>query len=517
MPWNESTATERIQNYLDESRVEGFEISRMVREMDLRGIAPRSGYVVQGAHIYAQVLGYHDVLADKEQTEAVHRQALEFLHFHYRATDNILEEEEVLRVDFHGPRLHAVVTKPYGDSPEANSERVRKAVEVAAILTAVLDQASAAAGLSQARLRVGIDCGPSLVVNNGSRGDRDPLFLGSPANHAAKLAAGSLPGVYLTVRARNALGDAFVAANIDRTPSRRRGLSIGEIETPLSEGQLRTASADVLREEMIFGRAQRLLEAARAYPSVEFKFHRHTPPLNSIEFEKLSPANSIRMGMLSLFADLNGFTKFVDERMGSLEDLRSAAQTLFVVRAELTDVLRSDFEGKKVRLIGDCVQGICGEGSAFDDDPRAAVTTGVFCAAAMQSSFELIQRMLPDAQNLGLVVGLDYGATPVTRLGLRGKLSVRVASSQAVTNAEIVQESLSEHDFVGLGEEAFQSAPKSIRELFDEDRRRQMLRYPQLSMALRQAEDVPTKHLATLAAPATILSSGDEPRHHAQC
>lgn len=164
MAWDEKTAKGRIENYLRDTKVESFDISQMVREMDFRAIAPRSGYVVHGAHIYAQVLGYHDLLANKTQDEVLTRRALQFLHFHYRATDIILEEEDVLRVDFHGPRLHAVVAKPYGNSRAADAERVRKAVEVSVLLTRVLDQAADEAGLDRARLRVGIDAGPALVV-----------------------------------------------------------------------------------------------------------------------------------------------------------------------------------------------------------------------------------------------------------------------------------------------------------------------------------------------------------------
>jgi len=517
MPWNESTATKRIKKYLTEFQLETFEISQMVREMDFRAIAPRSGYVVQGAHIYARVLGYHDLLADQEQTEILSRRALEFLHFHYRATDLILEDEEVLRVDFHGPRLHAVVVKPYGDTQEANAERVRKAVEVSAILTRVLDQAADEANLGRARLRVGVDAGPALVVNNGSKGDRDPLFLGSPANHAAKLAAAEEePGIYLTNRARNVLGGEFSKVPLDSTPSTRRGISYGEVRTPLSETQLSTVASTVMEGREIAGRTQRVISSAQSFPSVNFSFHRHTPPLKTIDFNDLAPSKSIRMGILSLFADLDHFTHYVDQRMGSMRDLRNAAHTLYVVRAELTDVLQSDFEGRKVRLIGDCVQGICAEGTAVADDPPSAVTTGVLCAAGMQSSFDLIQKLLPDAQGLGLVVGLDYGQTPATRLGIRGDKSIRVATSQAVTNAEWEQEGIDGSDIVAIGEDAFQLAPTSVQEVFDEYRRKQGLRYPNLSMALRDKSDVPAKHLATIVASPAVLSTGAQPRPHAQ-
>ena len=46
-----------------------------------------------------------------------------------------------------------------------------------------------------------------LAVNNGRSGNREPLFLGDAANHAAKLASNlSTKGIYLTNAARLAIG-----------------------------------------------------------------------------------------------------------------------------------------------------------------------------------------------------------------------------------------------------------------------------------------------------------------------
>jgi hypothetical protein len=50
-----------------------------------------------------------------------------------------------------------------------------------------------------AKVRIGIDSGKALAVNNGRRGHREPLFLGEPANQAAKRASGGeATGIYLT-------------------------------------------------------------------------------------------------------------------------------------------------------------------------------------------------------------------------------------------------------------------------------------------------------------------------------
>jgi class 3 adenylate cyclase len=54
-----------------------------------------------------------------------------------------------------------------------------------------------------AKVRVGIDTGKALAANNGRRGHREPLFLGEPANIAAKRSGGGrTEGIYRTNRAR---------------------------------------------------------------------------------------------------------------------------------------------------------------------------------------------------------------------------------------------------------------------------------------------------------------------------
>jgi hypothetical protein len=82
-----------------------------------------------------------------------------------------------------------------------------------------------------------------------------------------------------------------------------------------------------------------------------FVFHRHEPPLRSIDFGEVSASRTIRMELVSIFADLSGFTKYVDNciRTGQVADM---VANLHVLRKELAATLREDFGGKKVRFIG---------------------------------------------------------------------------------------------------------------------------------------------------------------------
>ena len=172
-----------------------------------------------------------------------------------------------------------------------------------------------------------------------------------------------------------------------------------------------------------------------------FQFHAHTPPLRTIEFSELSPGNSIRMPLASIFADLDGYTAYIDRCMGS-NRIAEAVRALHVLRGEFHNVLKQDFGSRKVRYIGDCMHGLLACGTALNVDLRETTREAVKCAGALQSSFELAQDRLGGINELGLATGVEVGETPISRIGIRGDRSVRVASSTATIQSQVEQESL---------------------------------------------------------------------------
>jgi len=178
---------------------------------------PRSrAILVDGVHVYAQLLDYHDQIQEQgRETEASHKRVLQFLHLHYSATDRVVEEFEAQRVDYHGPRLHAVVVTPTGDE----RQRILRAVAFAVTLKETIEAAGRDFGGARlrTRVRIGIDTGRAVAVSSGRGADLDHLFLGSPANHAAKLAEGDQPGIYLSDRARRVLSEPTVGRAYERS------------------------------------------------------------------------------------------------------------------------------------------------------------------------------------------------------------------------------------------------------------------------------------------------------------
>lgn len=459
-------------------------------EAAIVSIPTRQAVLVDGVHVYVQLIDYHDRLQDGGcETEASHKRVLQFLHLHYSATDRIVEEFTAQRVDYHGPRLHAVVVTPVDDE----RERVVRAVAFAATLKRTIEGAGQAIGGSrlQTRVRIGIDSGMSVAVNSGRGSEPEPLFLGSPANHAAKLAEGDTPGIYLSDRVRVLLGEQAVGPfrerstllseeRLDQAYNATRGRGFDPDPSPG-----RAAVAAVIRS--LLADVDLLAEIAS---EAIFRFHHHEPPLKTIDFGELMPSNSVRMPLASAFADLSGFTAYVDEciRIGRVAEMTA---NLHVIRGELAACARDDFGARKVRFIGDCLHALIAAGSRLETDKTATVEAAVRLAGGLRSSFDLCLRMLPGAASLGLAIGLELGETPVTRLGLRGDRSVRCASSKAVSASEALQADLSGFQ-TALGEVALASASPLVRQIFrygpaeglDDRTAETMLRRPPAAPAL---------------------------------
>jgi class 3 adenylate cyclase len=275
--WNKDRATKRIDAKIDALPLRDIEIKEYVRDTNLSGISNTTAYRVDGVHIYADILNLKDMLNVTDvEGETCHKQTLRFLNMHYRAVYRIIGRVDSILVDFHNQRLHSVFAKPYDDE----AKRVHRAVATGQLIADVLARTGEDANHPAAKVRIGIDTGKALAVNNGRRGHREPLFLGEPANHAAKRAGGgSATGIYLTNKARKAIG-LVEATNVDAT-----ALTAAEIE--ISQ---KVANHDVTVDQIVNEWADDL----KNNPIGNFEFTGHTPPFATLDIEELSVKNSRR-------------------------------------------------------------------------------------------------------------------------------------------------------------------------------------------------------------------------------
>lgn len=504
--WNHDRAEKHIENRIAD--VKTVVIKDCVREMSLENIPTNTAYRVNGVHFYADITNLDDMLnATSVEGETCHKRTLRFLNLHYRAVNRILSRVEARRVDFHNQRLHALIAKPYNSEENAEAKRVRKAVAIGQLVIDVLNETGDEdEQIPSAKVRIGIDTGLSLAVNNGRSGNREPLFLGEPANQAAKLASGGTrTGIYLTNAAREAIG-------------------LEKVEMPKNTALSKSEIADCEEAAALDVTADEIVKEWRTdmknNPIGSFEFSRHTPPFCDIDISKLTPGNSRRQEAVSIYADIDGFTKYVADHVD--DQAEDVVRVLHVVRAELERVLNQEFKGRRVRFIGDCVHGLLCEGTVHTTDEEATISSATLLAGGLRSSFDLsLQKLDKEGYatgNLGLAIGFEYGPMTLTRLGMQGD-RVRCSVSRGVLESENQQKRCRGTE-TAIGAIAYEVGPESVRKLFGNSRKVAGLDYNEAAEALAAEGDKKATEArqATYASAPAILSATERViRPYAKC
>ncbi len=439
MSYSSESTVQRVDRTIQALRTVAVEAYR--DSVDVRTIALDRAHSIDGAHVYFDLLNARQLLNSPDESEHVHRRFLRVIHIFARVASVVLQRTGCVKVDLQNTRLHYVVA----NLSLGPAERVALAVATAALLRHVITSANALHNeVADIQVRVGVDCGPALVVTNGTRGDREPLFLGEPANQAGKLASGTTPGIFLCERARTAV----------RLP--------GRPDTALTDAELRqiAASARMTVSKDQIDNAWK--ESLSATPLQTFSFYRPTPPLKSLDFAQLSPGHSARIESVAIFADISNFTKFIAGAMGT-NGQQGAVRALHVIRKELRDVL-TDHDGRKVRYIGDCVVGVLAS-----TDRQKTVDQAVLCGAALQEAIKvtlerLALRNVTANTGLGLAVGFELGTNVITRLGVRGERD-RAFVGRAVLQAQACQDAATTGE-IAIGPNALAGASRKVAALF---------------------------------------------------
>ena len=496
--WNQKRAAEHIDKKLAD--VKTVSVVDLTRDTSLERIPVSKAYRTNGVHIYADILNLDDMLGvTGDEGVTCHKRTLRFLNLHYRAVQRVLDRSDAKRVDFHNQRLHAIVLKPYDGVESSEAARIHRSIAIAQLVIDVLaETGDDDEHIPNAQVRVGIDSGEALAVNNGRRGGREPLFLGDPANHAAKLSgAARKTGIYLTNKARTAIGLAEAAVP-KSTP-----LTTAEIEASQGEADL-DVSKDEIVEEWRYDLNQNPIGA--------FQFSRHTPPLRTMDVTALTPGNSLRQEAVSVYADIDGFTDFITERIA--DDAETIVRTFHVLRAELDRVLTCEFDGRRIRFIGDCLHGLLCEGTAHTTDESETVSTATLCTGALRSSFELALMKLADegidAAELGLAIGFELGPMTVTRLGLHGD-RVRCSVSRGVLAGEDEQRRCDGTESA-IGAIAYDAATDAVRRMFGKERKKAGLDFNEAVEGMADDGDEvakAAKREAFIAAPPAVARAAD--------
>lgn len=456
MSWNYQTSFERIQKYLGD--LGEIQVEKLVRDADLYTLlTPTNCRQIYGAHVYVDVPNFALVASHAEGED--YRRVIQAIHLYHREVARIVEDPEIfdgVRIHFQSPKLHALFFRPIDSSEQLAAKAVLLQIALRHFMANVFNPTFPL--LPNLTIAGGADLGNAIGTKNGMAGDRELLFLGAPANYAAKIVGE--PGQI------NLTGQVFSAL-----PPKLRDLC-----SPLQEGLYQIGATNSVRiaellEEFGIGwdstdSAERLENDKRLFPLKNIEYSEAD---SLIDLDGLSITNNKRVRAASLFADVSGFTKYIDAAQ-TADDKKRALRIFHVIRKEMAEVVKHDFSGLRIQYQGDRVQALF---HLPKNDGAAFLKKAVETAAGLQSSMEYtLKQCLPDAGPLALAIGIDLDVTLVSKIGTRGQRD-RICIGTGVEDAVRAQEK-SNGGEVSLTPRAFQLLDGLFQPQFTLDKTRNL-------------------------------------------
>lgn len=492
MSWDEKRSRERIAAHLDS--MGDIEIEDLAREADLESLLTETRCRrIAGAHAYAEISNFPSIVSTATGDDL--RETVRALNIWQRRAIAVAEDIfDGVFVHFQGARMHVLFYRPYDDKEQATR---------AVLLLLVLDDLARTqfnprfSGLVDFRVSSGCDIGSVIGTRNGVNGDRELLFVGDPANWAAKIIAGE-SRITVTQRIVDALpwdiaeyaadpkrdGDprivACTHAELIELMSRHGFDYDPEVHGTEIDDEIGALDLDDVG-----------ISGARAL----------------IDLDSLSVRNNKVVTAASVFGDIDGFTAYVSAADAeSDDDVIDALKVFAAIRKELAFVVKRDHGGLRVQYQGDRTQALV---HLPDGDEKGISEEAVRIAAAMQSSFEItLKEVLPAAKSLKLAIGVDVGATLASKLGAHGQRD-RICIGDPVDGGAKIQQAC-DGDEVGISSVTYHAIRKAWQRLFDFDAERRFyvakgLRAEKLDFAdLAEAFDSKSVHVGKAAAAAVV-------------
>jgi class 3 adenylate cyclase len=453
MSWNYQRSVERIQEHLGD--LGKITVEKLKKEADLFNLLSETNCrEIFGSHVYVPVSNFAALTSTATGSDEIKR-LIQSVHVYQREVSRIVEDLfDGFRVHFQGSRLHALFYRPIDDEAEISARAVLLQMVLRDFVSSVFNPAFPVS--EDYVISGGCDIGNVIGTQDGVRGDRELLFVGGAANHAAH-SIGSPRRFHLTQQIYDSLYDDLQALCVLVPDSEPPIYQIDKISS--ADLKMLCAGSDIDWDPE--KSRKRVEDDRKQFPLTEISYGSAEV---LIDIETLGIKNNKRVLAGTIFADLCGFTAYVDS--AATDDEKEAAlRVMHAVRKEFARVLTLDFDGVRIQYQGDNVQAIF---HLPEDDEKAIAKKSFKAAAALQSSMETtLKDCLPAAKDLHLAVGIDVGTTLVSKLGSRGARD-RICIGEAVETAARIEQVLGD-DEIGTSKHTYDALPVELQELFVED------------------------------------------------
>jgi class 3 adenylate cyclase len=471
MSWDYDKSVKRIRRHLggmgrNEVRkltiTDGLDSAINLKEL-LRETVCRE---IFGVHVYVEVTNFAHMVSllkgNAAGTQSNYQQLIQAVHLYQRAVKRLVLVFGGECVHFQGTKLHALFYLPrqrtghqvFQIGMQLATQALLFELALKEFVQSIFNPAFPV--WLDFTIASGTDIGTAIGTRDGIRGDQELLFLGSPANHAAKIIS-SANRLRLTQWMYATLPDCLqqccdkVGQDLYQQDLYQLKPVTGE---PLDE-LLKDFSLPWKRKDL----AKQLTAEKRQYSLDKISGSPAEVPMN---LDELSIFNVRRVMAASLFADVSGFTDYIDDATSEREK-RRALRVFHAIRQELALVIKDDYQGLRIQYQGDRIQGIF----HLPPDNKAAIAEKVVSAAiGLQKSMQMsLPACLREMAGLQLKVGIDLGTTLVTRLGTK-KERDRICFGEAVERAALCEER-SEGRQIGITKRVWNVLPDNLHKRFN--------------------------------------------------
>ncbi|HKF38575.1 MAG TPA: adenylate/guanylate cyclase domain-containing protein [Ktedonobacteraceae bacterium] len=459
MGWDEHTSYNRIHQYATSQRSKPIRISPLKKQLDL-GVVLSEFHCrrIYGAHVYASLPAFAQLVSQMDGTAGSNdmQQLIQAIHLSQSEIFRIVEQVfQACQVHFQGPKLHAVVYQPFGRQADIAARAVLLELVLGEFVQRVFHEVFP--GYRSITLASGTDLGKTIATRNGRKRNRELLFLGSAANYAAKIVDTHDPFPRLAQELYQVLPKPLQALCEPVKTKASLRIQVYHLFPPN-----RRALQDLLdRYEIPWKPEESRAILARAKRDCPLAGIQYGLARRRIDVPNLSISNNRRVLAASLFADLSGYTHFIeDAEQTHIQE--TALRLLHVIRREMSNVVQEDHAGLHIQFQGDRIQGLF---HLPRNDERAIARGAVSAAIGLQSSMErTLKACLPEAKPLHLAIGVAIGETLVSRLGVRRHRDA-ICLGQAVECAAELEEACSAGQ-IGIARRVYEALPAEMRRCF---------------------------------------------------
>ncbi len=430
MAWNEERSKQRVNdNDFHDFEVDVQDLSRT---MDFRNLGTKGVRRAEGVHLYVDVPGFHQAVSDAGNDKQKQRKLVRAASVLRKVQRDLMDGDDIGDIQRQTVRLHALAYKPYDADDQSNAaKRAERAVVhainqnsfVIDVFDDLFDQLDfgSAAGLSG---------GTSYIANIGKAGERELISLGSCANLAAKV-LGDTDTITITQ-------DLFELLPGRLQKHFKKSALVAGVQSYRAAGLRWSRHLDLAADLGVAWDEEAWREKTEQY--------RDDLPLDQIEItdatalidlDLLTERNCKRTAAVAMYADLDGFTRYVQEAEDN-EKVISLIRQFHMIRAEFHAVVGTDYDGLVLQHRGDGILALLHMPCGDENNPKRC-RKAVDIAIALQSSMQhVLNEHLKDRKDIHVAVGLDVGKAFVTRLGKKGK-RVGICFGPEVSTAEQLQ------------------------------------------------------------------------------